>query len=263
MKIKVFEKELFLETVKLKGNNRYYVYIHYRLDNNKPFYVGRGCGYRATNFSGRSKKWHSIFKEFGLYFKIVQNKLSLQQSIDLEIKTISEIGIDNLCNTSYGGIEIAPSKDNYFYDKHLFGSENGNYGNKYESNPLSIRILCLDYNGNIIKEYGSISETEIDGFSSQTVCNCCNGGRIQHKGFQFIYKSDYNPNNNYAFKRGITSRVDIECYDLDDIFIKSYSSIESTAHDGFAPKNVQQVLKGSKKTHLKHKFKYKTIQDIV
>jgi hypothetical protein len=263
MKIKVFEKELFLETVKLKGEFRYYVYVHYRLDNNTPFYVGRGCGYRATSFSGRSKKWHSILNEYGLYFKIIENKLSFQQSIDLEIKTIRKIGINNLCNVSFGGIEIAPGKNNYFYDKHLFGSDNGNYGNKFELNPLSIKVLCLDCNGNIIKEYVSIRETEIDGFSSQIVCKCCNGNRIQHKGFQFIYKSNYNQNNNYAFKRGITSKMNIECYDLDDNFIKSYSSIQSTALDGFAPKNVQQVLKGSKKTHLKHKFKYKTIQDIV
>ena len=263
MKPIVFNKNEFKEIVKQVGFRRYYVYVFYKQINDEPFYVGRGCGYRATNVSSRSKKTKDILRNEITYMKLHKHTLSLNESCEVEIELIKEIGLSNLTNVSIGGEEGAQGENNYFYGVHLYGELNGNYNNRNSDNPLSIPILCLDFNGNIIKEYNSLIETELDNFSSSIVSKCCKGKRIQHKGYQFIYKSNYIEKFDYTFIRSTTSKIEINSYDLNDKFIKSYKSIQDTSIDGFSPKNVQQVLKGKKKSHKNHFFKYKTIQDIV
>lgn len=51
-------------------------------------------------------------------------------------------------------------------------------------------VLCFDKSGNFIKEYESVQDTKIDGFTTSTVVNCCKGKRQikSHKGFIFKYK---------------------------------------------------------------------------
>lgn len=52
-------------------------------------------------------------------------------------------------------------------------------------------ILQLDMYNNIIKEWDSLIELELEGFQKSNVINVCTGKRKSHKGFNWVYKNDY------------------------------------------------------------------------
>jgi hypothetical protein len=77
----------------------YYIYIHYRLDNGKPFYVGYGRGNktRSRDKKGRSARWKEVLKEAGgRTIKIVHDNLTIDEVSELEIKLILEFGREDL-----------------------------------------------------------------------------------------------------------------------------------------------------------------------
>lgn len=247
----------------------FYVYEH-RLENGEVFYVGQGCRYRATSSYHRSIRWNEIISNNNYKVVIVKDNLTESESLDLEKELIKKHGrLDNntgtLVNHNDGGLGLK-GEDNYFHGKQLFGSDNGNYGNKYSSNNLSKPILMLDLKGNIIQEFSSATEAEeIHGYDSACISGCCNGKRLLHKGRQFIYKSDYKSEKDYTYKEGKTSKQAVISakLNLDKSldFIKSYDSSQDVEKDGFNAKCVNACTNGTKKTH-KNLYWFK-INDLV
>jgi len=86
---------------------QFYVYLHCKPDGT-PFYVGKGCGKRSTDFSSRRNAQHIfIIDEIGrTKIKVmVFNCESEQQALDDEVRWISQLkeqGIE-LVNVSSGG----------------------------------------------------------------------------------------------------------------------------------------------------------------
>lgn len=249
-----------------KDLKRICVYLHY-YDNEKfPFYVGQGTIQRAFNFISRNKLWKDKVKDLSkIKVDIFKIDISVEESINFEkelidkYKRIEDGG--SLVNGNDGDTAIGKSgSENYFYDKHLFGKDNGNYGNKYESNPNSIPILQIDILGNIVKEWSSATEAEeIGGFHSGPIGGCCYGKRHIHAGYQWIFKKDYNPNKNYEYIPGKTnskiyiaiSKAFINNKPCD---IKILYGAEDLRANGFNPKNVSQVITGVKFSHGGYKF---------
>lgn len=64
--------------------SKYYVYLHVRKDTNKVFYVGRGSGTRASSKASRNSLWRRIVNEHGFYYRIYEDNLTLEESIDIE-----------------------------------------------------------------------------------------------------------------------------------------------------------------------------------
>ena len=52
-------------------------------------------------------------------------------------------------------------------------------------------ILQIDIDGNIIKEWDNLIELEEYGYQKSNVINVCVGKRKSHKGFKWVYKSDF------------------------------------------------------------------------
>ena len=84
-------------------DNKFYVYAHIRLDNGDIFYVGKGYGRRAWRSTGRNRHWENVANKYGFKVEIIEKDLSEKEAFDLEIKKISDIGIENLCNYALGG----------------------------------------------------------------------------------------------------------------------------------------------------------------
>lgn len=86
-------------------DDRFYVYIHRRKTDNKIYYVGKGSGSRAWNFSNRNKFWHNVHNKHGTLVEIVFDNLSEDESLQVEIDTILEFKYFgfNLVNQSSGG----------------------------------------------------------------------------------------------------------------------------------------------------------------
>jgi len=79
------------------------VYIHYRETDGLPFYVGKGTKDRPYFFYGRSKWWYRVHQKHGCRVVIVVGNMSEADAFALEMRLISEIGRDNLCNHTDGG----------------------------------------------------------------------------------------------------------------------------------------------------------------
>jgi hypothetical protein len=87
---------LYLRVMEKKD---YYIYIHYRLDNGKPFYVGYGRGTKSRSIDkiGRTKRWKEVVKEAGgRDVKIIHDNLTIDEVSELEIKLILEFGREDL-----------------------------------------------------------------------------------------------------------------------------------------------------------------------
>lgn len=84
--------------------NKYYVYIH-RKDNGQPFYVGKGSGNRAWDFSGRNHYWQRVSKKHGVNVDIVFESLTEDEAFQCEKDVILELEYFGctLCNMTSGG----------------------------------------------------------------------------------------------------------------------------------------------------------------
>ena len=82
----------------------YYVYKHIRKKDGSTFYIGKGKEGRLESDKGRNIHWKRVVeKDNGFDSEIIKDGLSEDEAFDLEVKLISEIGLDNLCNMTEGG----------------------------------------------------------------------------------------------------------------------------------------------------------------
>ena len=67
---------------------------------------------------------------------------------------------------------------------------NINYGthNERSAKTRSKKVLQFTLDGELIREWPSISECGRNGFSIGNICECCNGERKSHKGYIWKYK---------------------------------------------------------------------------
>lgn len=94
--------------------NKYYIYIHRRLSDNKVFYVGKGKGNRAWVNIGRNIYWSRVAQKHGCYVDIIFSNLTDEDSYEIEHCTIQELLYfnENLTNLTEGGTGgLNPSKE--------------------------------------------------------------------------------------------------------------------------------------------------------
>lgn len=86
-------------------DSKFYVYLHLRGTDNKPFYVGKGCGNRAYVKSGRSQYWNRMNNKHGCVVKILFANMTESDAFDIEKQIISVLRKDGykLCNLTDGG----------------------------------------------------------------------------------------------------------------------------------------------------------------
>lgn len=85
--------------------NDFYVYAHYRLDNNQPFYIGKGRGSRAYKIHGRSEYWKRVSNKYGHRVEILFDNLTEDEAFQVEKDSILELRYFgfNLVNMTNGG----------------------------------------------------------------------------------------------------------------------------------------------------------------
>ena len=108
----------------------FYIYVHRKLSDNKPFYVGKGSGNRAFDFSGRNKYWKRVKDKHGIKVEIVFDNLSEDEAFQCEIDTLLEFkyfGYE-LTNMTNGG--EGPSGLN-FSDEQRLNIANGLKSKRY------------------------------------------------------------------------------------------------------------------------------------
>ena len=123
---------------------KYYVYVHKRKGTDTIFYVGKGCFSksginRVETDKNRNDRWNNtVKKDGGFDSEIIKDGLSEDEAFNLEVKLISEFGLDNLCNMTEGG-EGGDTLSNHPNIKSIgkkisernSGAGNGNFGKGY------------------------------------------------------------------------------------------------------------------------------------
>lgn len=242
--------------------NRICVYSHVYDNEENPFYIGQGRLSRAFNFTNRDNAWKSKVIDINkVKVNILFIDITIEKSIELEKELISKYGrLDNntgcLVNGNDGDTGIGcRGNSNYFYNKHFYGKENGNYGNKYSKNPLSIPVIQIDILGNVVKHWASATEAaEIGNFDAGCISSCCKKQRHIHKAYQWIYEDEFDETKDYTYIPGKTNSRIYLCLDIYGNYKKTYYSKDELITDGFNPKLVNQVANGIKKSHSNYVF---------
>jgi hypothetical protein len=153
----------------------YYIYLHIRLDNGMPFYVGKGKDRRSSVKRQRSAHWQNTVLKYGYDILIVQSGLSEKDAFDLEKYWIKRLGRKDkkqglLVNFSDGGegssgrpmndktkniiIELNKKRINSQIQRHKVGSLfKGKFGKEHNR---SKAVVCVETG----IEYGSQLEAQ-------------------------------------------------------------------------------------------------------
>lgn len=184
----------------------YCVYRHIRLDNNTPFYVGKGKGYRYKS-TLRNVYWHRVVDKYNFKIEIVKDNLTEEEAFNFEqkmIKLYKSFGYceTNLCDGGRGVKGYKHTKEAIdIIKKKSLGQNNSFYGKKHtEENkkkmakaaegrvsPRRRPIFCITNN----KTYSSICEaaSELE-LTTGWICKVLKGELNMAKGYRFEYIGD-------------------------------------------------------------------------
>lgn len=147
-------------------------------------------GYYTVQLSKAGKKY--TFLVHKLIWESFNGKIP--EDSELEVCHYDENNKNNRLDNLYLGTHEQNCQQKLFRERRSKAMK----GNTYSKGKFSknrIPIVCLDLNGNLIKEYDCLSDVTSDGFSTGNVCKCCKNtyyakGNVT-KNRIFMYKSDF------------------------------------------------------------------------
>lgn len=170
---------------------KYYVYIHYRRDDDTPFYIGKGCGRRAFRLVGRSTYWNRIVAKHGIairiinFFKVEADAFQAEKDLIAGLKEKY-----TLCNFTEGGDGISgfrQSPETIALRMKSYASTR-----KQRSIPFPPQTGSLNFNfkgpiraTNVVTGQSFImlggTSIEAHGFNKAAVYKCANGTRKTYR----------------------------------------------------------------------------------
>ena len=177
---------------------KYYTYIHYTKDTDKPFYVGKGSGDRYTQTKSRNKFWHSVVAKHGIVPEVMAWWDTSEEALAHEILLISslkDMGY-KLTNATPGG-DNPPVHSGSDWAKRVRDKwadpEYRETQRKARANRYATSELCGNYRGEIfvgtnketgevITVIGTVGLSKL-GFEYRNVNKCVSGERKSHKGY--------------------------------------------------------------------------------
>jgi hypothetical protein len=200
----------------------FYVYQHLRLDNNIPFYIGKGCKDRAFRTKRNNKGWNNIVNKIGFTVEIIKYFEDEKEAIAYEHEIINlyrNKGIELVNQTKYSSGGMAWSYTNEVKARQSLGQigtkrpkskewcdkvSKANKGRKIlwankigdahrgkPKNYLSKHkpILQFDLEMNFINEYQSAQEAGRHlSKSGNSIADCAAGRQKTAYGFKWKYK---------------------------------------------------------------------------
>lgn len=133
----------------------------------------------------------NFIKEFSSTSEIKEelgfNKFNINQGCKKDVKS------------SYGYIWI--KKEDYILDPNILK----NKMNKKRKNAIQIVQLTLE--GEFIKIWSGAYEAKQEGFSDSRIAECCKNKRESHKGFMWMYYSEYKLTDNFILDNDTTAML--------------------------------------------------------
>jgi hypothetical protein len=187
---------------------KFYVYLHRRLSDSLPFYLGKGTGDRAWRKSHRSFHWKNIVNKHGYTIEILQEFDDEQEALQYEIDGIAalkEAGY-NLCNITDGGEGVSGLKHSEKAKEAMRQAKTGLKHSEEHKAKISATLKAKGINNTkhlvmrhhlyrytgtstidgtqIIFDGGSPLITQL-GLNQVAINACCRGKAKHHKGYTF------------------------------------------------------------------------------
>ena len=166
-----------------ENNNIFYVYAHYKADDNEIFYIGKGFKNRAYS-NQRSKWWKNIVNKHGYYIEFIKIDMSEEDSKLLEIELIAKYGRRDkgtgiLINMTDGG----EGSSNRIFSEETRKRMSNNRKGKFTKNPVSeeTRKKLSDAAKRTRKKRSPMSEEARRNFSESLIGNQRGKGNIGRK----------------------------------------------------------------------------------
>ena len=143
---------------------------------------------------------------------------------------ISKSCICNVCK--HVGNDITAGGYMWMYEEEYDSSKEYKYIKPKHPNMRA--IIQLDYDGNIINEYESITEVvqQNEEFTIGGIYKCCNGMRKSYKNYLWLFKEEYDPNKEYKYNAKSNGKnKEVLVFDKNMNFIKEYKSITQASKD--------------------------------
>lgn len=131
----------------------------------------------------------------------------------------------------------------------------------------SIQVVQLDLNGNLIREWKSLTNAKEEGFQDSKISSCCKGKRLTHRNYVWMYKTEYEDMSQAELQsrfEEIRKQVlkyankSIVQLTLDGKFIKEWDSISSTSKYGFNKGTISNCCRHRQKSYKRYLWKYST-----
>jgi hypothetical protein len=203
----------------------FYVYHHLRLDNNLPFYVGKGCKNRAFKKDRKNKGWNHIVNKVGFEVEILKYFENEDEALTYEhelIKIYQDQNIQLVNQTKYSEGGTKWSYTDEVKEKQRLGQigtkrpknkewrekvSKANKGRKIlwkdkiskslkkfapnrQHNPHAKTILQYDLKNNFIQEFPSAMEAgRALNKSGNSIADCASGRQKTAYGFTWKYKN--------------------------------------------------------------------------
>lgn len=197
-------------TKKLNELEIYYISKHNTLSPN---------GYNLTNGGGNNSincdKPVDQYDKYGNYIRSYNSASEAAYATNGSRKTITDC-----CNRTIS----KRNKRTYSSGGYIWRFKGDTYIEDSLNNSCQRPVVQYDLDGNIIQHFSSIqSASIITGYTSDSIGKCCKGHTKQCNGYVFLYY-------NKKFKKDIYHNIKpVNCYDLENNFICSYSSIKEAS----------------------------------
>jgi predicted GIY-YIG superfamily endonuclease len=200
----------------------FYVYQHLRLDNNKPFYIGKGCKDRAWRKKRNNIGWNNIANKIGFKVEILKYFDDEDQAIEYEHQLINiyreqKIELVNQTKYSSGGTKWSYTDEiKYKQSKGQMGTKRpktkewcekiskankgrnilwaDKIGDAHRGKPKNYLghykyILQYDLQDNLLNEYQSAQDAgRYLGKSGNSIADCAAGRQKTAYGYKWKYK---------------------------------------------------------------------------
>lgn len=188
---------------------KYYVYQHIYNDgvNSRIVYIGKGSvDYTKSKYKGGSDTRAHTFAHRNKNYTNFVNRVGKE---NITIKIVARF--DDESDALFLENELHEIHDNLYSisDKEV-AKLNAKRPRKKKA------IVQLSENGEFIKEYDSMKSAKADGFISSKISDVCNKRRTSHKGYRWLFASEYY-SDNYWFKEN-KSNIPIVAITKDGVF---------------------------------------------
>lgn len=120
--------------------------------------------------------------------------------------------------------------------------------NLKNGDPRSLKVLKIDFDGNIVKEYDKLNDVVKDGYNKGNVGMACTGKRTSAYGYIWAYDKDFTSELLDSRLMGINKNAIVKLDTKNNVLEKFYSIHDAERKTGISVSSIHSVINGRRKS---------------